>query len=183
MRQTLSSLISRLRKGNRVSRLSRTDEVAPASSAEPAFLGPDNVPNVDFPGFAPAPSFKDRLRSALAAIVERARNNPRIILAASGGLLVISLVIIAVAFAFRPPKPVTPSRLTDTGALDILRLIPVPQVDPLTEESQLDRPRKDRYTEAEVAEHWLDLGQLPTEELREKNLAELRILLAAREKP
>ncbi len=137
----------------------------------------------DFPGFAPPPSMGDRIRGTAESLVERVRGNPRAILAAGGVLLGLAICILAAALALRPPKPVLPSVSAAPGAADLLRRIPVPRKDPRAEESALDRPRKDRYTEEDIDRMWLDLGLLPTEGLRERNRAELRNLLSAMERP
>jgi hypothetical protein len=136
----------------------------------------------DFPGFAPPPSLGDRVRASAAGIAERVRGNPRALLAATGSLAGLALVLLAVALILRPPKPVVPALSVSPEALSILRRIPVPRPDPLAGESALDRPRKDRYTEEEVGRMWLDLGLLPVDALRERNKAELEALLSAMEK-
>lgn len=76
-----------------------------------------------------------------------------------------------------------PRLSSNSSARELLSRIPVPRTDPLAEESTLDRPRKARYTETDVAQGWLDLGRLPTDELQKKNRAELETLLSAMEKP
>lgn len=125
----------------------------------------------------------DRVRKASSAgLVEQVRGNPRALLAAGVGLLCVGLVVLAAALTLRPPKPVVPAVSMSPEALSILRRIPVPRLDPLAEESSLDRPRKDRYTEEDVARMWRDLGLLPVEDLRERNRAELRDLFSALEK-
>jgi len=182
-KRTLSAVLSRIRNGGRASRAPRTEEGHPDLFADREISRTEGLPEGGFPGFSPEPGFKEKIRGTLDASVGRIRENPRIIAAAAGGLLVLSLAIIGLAFAFRPPKPVDAPRPGDAAALDILRRIPVPRIDPLSEDSWLDRPGKGRYTEAEIAERWLDLGLLPTEELREKNEAELRSILSIREKP
>lgn len=135
-----------------------------------------------FPGFAPLPSPGERLRAFAADLAERIRGNPRALLAATGSLAFLALVLLAAALILRPPKPVLPASSVSPEALSILRRIPVPRPDPLAPESALDRPRKDRYTEEDVARMWLDLGLLPTDALEERNRAELRDLLSAMEK-
>lgn len=136
----------------------------------------------EFPGFAPLPSPGERLRASAAGLAERIRGNPRALLAATGSLAFLALVLLAVALILRPPKPVLPASSVSPEALSILRRIPVPRPDPLAPESALDRPRKDRYTEEDVARMWLDLGLLPTDALEERNRTELRDLLSAMEK-
>lgn len=136
-----------------------------------------------FPGFAPPPSPGDRIRGTAEYLVELVRGKPRAILAAGGVLLGLSIFLLAVALALRPPKPMLPSVSASPAAVDLLRRIPVPRKDPRAEESALDRPRKDRYTEEDIDRMWLDLGLLPTEGLRERNRAELGNLLSAMERP
>lgn len=138
--------------------------------------------NPGFPGFAPPPSPADRVRASATALAERVRGNPQALLAAGSGLAVLALILLSVALLRRPPKPVAPGPSVSPEVQEILRRIPVPRPDPLAEESGLDRPRKDRYTEEEAARLWLDLGLLPTEDLRERNRAELQELLSAMEK-
>ncbi len=135
-----------------------------------------------FPGFAPAPGLGDRVRASTEALAGRIRGNPRALLAAGGGLLALGLALLAVSAILRPPRPVTPAPSVPAEALGILRRIPVPRLDPLEEESSLDRPRKDRYTEEDVVRMWRDLGLLPVEDLRDRNRAELRDLFSALEK-
>ena len=143
----------------------------------------ENPDESAFPGFEPPPGPGDRFRALGEALVERARNNPRALWIAAGGLLALALVLLTVSLALRPPRPVAPSFSASQEALEILRRIPVPREDPLSAETALDRPRKDRYTEEDIARTWLDLGRLPMEELRERNRAELRNLLSAMERP
>ncbi len=135
-----------------------------------------------FPGFAPPPSPGDRIRAFAAGLAERIRGNPRALLAAGGSLAGLALILLILALLLRPPAPIAGSASLSPEALSILRRIPVPRQDPLAPESALDRPRKDRYTEEDIARMWLDLGLLPTDALEERNRAELLDLLSAMEK-
>lgn len=137
----------------------------------------------DFPGFAPPPSLGDRIAGRLSLLSEKLRKKPRSAAIAGVCLAAACAVALALALASRPPKPITPERLSDPAAAELLRLIPVPLVDPLEQGLALDRPRKDRYTDADVAGKWMDLSALPTAELEEKNRAELSSILSAMEKP
>ena len=190
----LGMLVHRVRKaaGGFVSRLKRKD---PGSVSEDLDAGDDGIADhlsgspmeadsgsSRFPGFSPPPSPADRIRASASALADRVRDNPGVLLAATGSLAFLALVLLAFALIQRPPKPVTPSVVVSPKALEILRKIPVPRPDPLAEESALDRPRKDRYTEEEAARMWLDLGLIPTDALRERNRAELQTLLSAMEK-
>lgn len=136
-----------------------------------------------FPGFAPPPSLGDRIAGRLNLLSDKLRRNPRSAAIAGVCLAGACAIALVLALASRPPKPITPERLSDPAAAELLRLIPVPLVDPLEQGLALDRPRKDRYTDADVAGKWLDLSELPTAELEEKNRAELSSILSAMEKP
>jgi hypothetical protein len=136
-----------------------------------------------FPGFAPPPGFKDRLMGSLESAADKIRTNPRFAAIAAGCLSAVVLLVLIAAFTMRPPKPIEAAKASDPSAVELLRLIPVPLVDPLAQSLPLDRPRKDRYTDAEVSHAWMDLGSLPTAELEAKNRAELMTILSAMEKP
>lgn len=190
-RKAVSALASRLGGKGRLSALSG---VGPDSAGEDS-TGDDGLaellagsPTADasapsgFPGFAPPPSPGDRIRDFAAGLAERIRGNPRALLAAGGGLAGLALILLILALLLRPPAPITGSTSLSPEALSILRRIPVPRQDPLAPESSLDRPRKDRYTEEDIARMWLDLGLLPVDALEERNRAELRDLLSAMEK-
>ncbi len=179
-RERLAPLISRL-PGRR--RRSGPEQAGEGTRAEPGAPAGEIPGDGSFPGFAPPPTLQERVRGALASLADGARRNPRVLAVSAGALLAAALSVAAVAAAFRPPKPVAPPRISGAAALEILRSLPVPRIDPLAEETPLDRPRKDRYTEVDVARLWIDLGTLPTEELRERNRGELRNILSAMEKP
>jgi|GEM_PF-6513387 len=200
----LRDLVSRARKaasalaaraGKLVRRDATSDSGSGPSSVEEGGAGEDEIVDLladsravssaapGFPGFAPPPSLGDRIRGAAESLVERFRDNPRAIFVAGGVLLGLAIFLLVVALALRPPKPMLSSVSASPAAVELLRRIPVPRKDPRAEESALDRPRKDRYTEEDIDRMWLDLGLLPTEGLRERNRAELRKLLSAMERP